>query len=199
MKINTSKLETTTIALVSIVTFLFLYLFPGGPISADEIQYLSMAIDPYPHDILVSRYFHVYFQKLFVTIFDSPIKASTTYWSFLITASSLFIYLIAKKYAGILAGALSVVFFLFNPFISHLYTGVSYTDFTLMLVLTAICYLLLFEIKTPKYEIANSFLVGTLLFLSFKSKEVSLIILPCILIYFLNSWSSPDFVECIII
>jgi 4-amino-4-deoxy-L-arabinose transferase-like glycosyltransferase len=145
----------------------------GGPISSDEVFYLDLSMDPRPEGFVLNRYFHVYFQKLFLALFHPPLLAVRVYWAFLFAASALAVYAAARRLcpsAPTASGALAAALFLGQPTLFR-YAGVTYSDFTAMFMVAVGIWIYLEFVAPPGSGAAGHLLFGATVLLAFKSKE----------------------------
>ena len=68
-----SKFEKWMIVVISVLLWTVLALLAGGPIFSDEMLYLDAGLRNVAVPSYGNRYFHIYLQKLFVSIFPTPL------------------------------------------------------------------------------------------------------------------------------
>jgi hypothetical protein len=130
---------------------------------------------------LTNRYWHIYLQALFMRITGDALIGARLFWSFLFAVSTVSIYLAARNLARshhLLIGAVAALLF-FSFRVVFAYAGVTYPDFTLgaHLAMTSVVYLSLRSSEGSKDRILLS-VFGLLVFLSLKSRELGLCLLP---------------------
>ena len=167
---------------ISLFFGLWMYLtkHAGGPISLDEFWYIEASLNSKAYPEELNRYFHIYLQKLFFALTGHPVLGVKLFWAFEIALVSVMIYGSVKLLSGrsgYLGAYTAVLFFFSQPLIFE-FAGVTYADFTAMLMVTlgAVLFLL---IETRK--IRRSFLLimlGLTFFCAVKSKETGICLIP---------------------
>jgi hypothetical protein len=173
-----SKTEKWTLIIISILLCLGLILLAGGPIFSDEFLYLDLGLRNVIEPSYGNRYFHVYLQKLFVSILPTPLLGVRVFWSFLIAISTALVYFNARtitKDSSIIHGLLGVAFFFAFPLIKE-YSGEPAVDITAMTMTVIYLSVYLWGVKNPKKLPKTLFLLGLLSFLSLKTKETTIFI-----------------------
>ena len=177
LKSVNNRIEYSIVLLFSAVCFIFLLKHSGGPISWDELLYMNISITSIKAPFVLNRYFHIYLQKLFFWIFGEPLLGAKVFWSFIISFCMFLIYLNSKlisKSGSFFVPCIAIVFF-FSHDLVFCYSGVTYVDFTLMLMM-----LVCFSIYTiyTHHNLAHKWLLlityGFSLFMAIKSKEPGL-------------------------
>jgi hypothetical protein len=173
-----SKTEKWTLIIISILLCLGLILLAGGPIFSDEFLYLDLGLRNVIEPSYGNRYFHVYLQKLFVSILPTPLLGVRVFWSLLIAISTALVYFNARtitKDSSIIHGLLGVAFFFAFPLIKE-YSGEPAVDITAMTMTVIYLSVYLWGVKNPKKLPKTLFLLGLLSFLSLKTKETTIFI-----------------------
>lgn len=155
------------------------FFYSGGPTGWDDLLYLSLSVKPEKEAWVLGRYFHIYFQKLFVEMFDNPIRGSQGYWLFCVWGTLFFsgstaLVLFRRQ----LVPAILVIFLIISvPLVSTDYFAVSHVDFTLMLLSSVLAFVSSTSIFLPHnarlFKILMS-ISGLLFFLMMKTKESGL-------------------------
>jgi hypothetical protein len=157
--------------------FLVLAKFAGGPQVSDDFFYLDAGLNGYKEPMVLFYYAHIYFQRIFMEFASSPLAAGKYYWSFIITITSLAIYIssrVLNRNSRWLNASLATAIFLSLNFLSK-YSGVNKNDLTAMMIVTLIVTVL---IIASEDEFRNKILLGLLGFLflfACKSKETALL------------------------
>ncbi len=151
--------------------------YMGGPITWDELLYMSVSQNTQGYGFILNRYFHIYLQKLFFLFSGGdPFTGARLLWCFLISTTLCCIYFLSRRLArsnGVIIGILAITLFLSQSLVFG-YTGVTYADFTAMTMISLGAAVYLFHIHALSHGrmIALVFL-GTILFFAVKSKETS--------------------------
>ena len=149
----------------------------GGPITADEVLYMSLSVNPYGDPHVLNRYFHTYLQGLFFRIVGDALVGARLYWSFIMSLTGLLIFVCATMLARsnrYFIGLLAVFIFLCQDLIW--WNGVTYADFTSMMIVTLGCFCYLIYIRTDNVRLRYGLLLtlGLLIVVGFKSKEFTI-------------------------
>jgi tetratricopeptide (TPR) repeat protein len=163
--------------LIALALFLGILLiapaWAGGPITRDELYYLNAAMDPFPS----FRGFHIYFLKIFL-LFSEPLAAAKRYWAFVTALTTALTYLNATLLAPHktwITGLLAVLLLFATTSIFRL-TGVPYSDFTVMLMVTLGITLYLLYQHMPRHRWFPLIAFGLTLFFTMESKPTGLIL-----------------------
>ena len=173
-----SKTEKWVLIITSLLLCITLALLAGGPIFSDEMMYLDLGLRNDAEPSYGNRYFHIYLQKLFVSIFPTPIIGVRVFWGFLIALTVSLVYLNARKLSTkstILHGLLAVAFFFAFPLIQE-YSGEPAVDITAMAMTAIYLTVYLWGVKNPDKLPKALFVLGLLAFLSLKTKETTIFI-----------------------
>ena len=120
-----SKIEKWAIIVITALMCCILVLLAGGPIFSDEFLYLDVGLRNVSEPSYGNRYFHIYLQKLFVSILPTPLLGVRVFWSFLISLTTALVYFNARKLtdkSSVLHGLLAVAFFFAFPIRSELFS-----------------------------------------------------------------------------
>lgn len=173
-----SKTEKWVLIITSLLLCITLALLAGGPIFSDEMMYLDLGLRNDAEPSYGNRYFHIYLQKLFVSIFPTPIIGVRVFWGFLIALTVSLVYLNARKLSTkstILHGLLAVAFFFAFPLIQE-YSGEPAVDITAMAMTAIYLTVYLWGVKNPDKLPKALFVLGLLAFLNLKTKETTIFI-----------------------
>ena len=173
-----SKIEKLALIIISLFLCIGLIYLAGGPIFSDEFLYLDLGLRNVSEPSYGNRYFHVYLQKLFVSIFPTPLIGVRVFWSVLISITTALVYLNARKLtkkSSILHGLLAVAFFFAFPLIRE-YSGEPAVDISAMTMTVIYLTVYLWGTKNPKKLPKTLFVLGLLSFLSLKTKETTIFI-----------------------
>jgi len=160
---------------LAVLLFWFLYIHAGGPtITWDDLVYLHASLNA-DQGRGYNRYFHIYFQKLFILLTGDTLSGGRMFWSFIIASTALMIYYIPRflvagisRWCGIFG--LFIFFTSVKLFTDH--NGVTYADVTCMgMLLLGILIYALAETSEGKAKTKYLFLLGFVAFLAVKSKE----------------------------
>ena len=169
--------EWVIILFVFLGMLLVLAKFAGGPVNSDNLFYMDAGLNGIKSFHTLSYYFHIYFQRFFMEIASSPLAGAKLFWAFLISLTSLLIYLITRiltKQNSWINALLAVAIFFSASFLSK-YSGRTENDLTAMMIITLIFFFYLVAYQT---EFSNQWLIGLLgflIFLAFKSKESAIL------------------------
>jgi hypothetical protein len=166
-----------------IILFIFLGMllvlakFAGGPVNSDNLFYMDAGLNGIKSFHTLFYYFHIYFQRFFMEIASSPLAGAKLFWAFLISLTSLLIYLITRiltKQNSWVNALLAVAIFFSASFLSK-YSGRTENDLTAMMIITLIFFFYLLAFRTEFSNLWIIGLLGFLFFLAFKSKETALL------------------------
>ncbi len=162
--------------LAALLVWLVLSLKGSGPIYSDELLYVDIGLNNYQVASYGNRYFHVYLQKLFMGLAPTPLVGIKIFWGFLVSSTALLVYWNARsffRHSQPLHGLLAVAFYFSYRFISR-YCGVTSADITAMWMVAIFLTVYLIHLRTGRRHQWPLVLLGTLSFLSFKTKETTL-------------------------
>ncbi len=176
-------------------------IYGGGPLSWDELLYLNLSINPEPQTWIFNRYFHIYFQSIFVFLTGHPLIAVKYFWSFLIAVTGFLVYFNARtlyKDNHYWHGLIALLFFFSQPSIFK-FNGVTYADFTVMMMVTVgiTIYLIYHRIHSEHYRRLLLIAFGLIFLLGFKSKETGGCIIVLLLGFGLTDNSHFDLLRLI--
>jgi hypothetical protein len=169
--------EWVIILLVFLGMLLVLAKFAGGPVNSDNLFYMDAGLNGLKSYHTLFYYFHIYFQRFFMEIASSPLAGAKLFWSFLISLTTLLIYLIARiltKQNSWINALLAVAIFFSASFLSK-YSGRTENDLTAMMIITLIFFFYLLAFQTEFSNLWIIGLLGFLFFLAFKSKETAIL------------------------
>ena len=161
-------------------------LLAGGPIFSDEMMYIDLGLRNIAEPSYGNRYFHIYLQKLFISIFPTPLAGIRVFWGFLISLTTALVYLNARELtrkSTVLHGLLAVAFFFSFPLLRE-YSGEPAVDITAMAMIILYLTIYLWGVKNPEKQKQVLFILGTLAFLCLKTKETTIFINVLLFGYF---------------
>lgn len=173
-----SKIEKIILLLLTIIVWIVLALYAGAPIFSDEFMYIDIGLRSFKEPSYGNRYFHVYLQKIFMELAPTPLQGTRFFWAFLIAATAAMLYYNARtllRDSTPLHGLLALAFFFSFPMIV-LYSGEPAVDITAMFMVSWILSVYLFALRNPQKKNLSLVILGTLAFLSFKTKETTLFV-----------------------
>jgi len=173
-----SKYEKWVVVILSGLLWIILALLAGGPIFSDEMLYLDAGLRNMAVPSYGNRYFHIYLQKFFISIFPAPLTGVRVFWGILISLTTGLIYLNARTFtrkSTILHGLLAIMLFFSFPLIKG-YSGEPAVDITAMAMTIVYLSVYLWAVKNQEREKKALFILGLLAFLSFKTKETTIFI-----------------------
>lgn len=148
--------------------------FGGGPVSWDELWYMDQSLFPTPDPEILNRYFHIYAQKIFFGLSGGdPFRGALYFWIFLIGATSLLVYLTARRLYPTntpLNALIAGLIFFTSPWIINL-PGVSYADYTVMFLAMLMVYLFIVDLQSERRSPWLLAGMGLIFFFLFKTKE----------------------------
>ena len=159
-----------------LVGIAFSILARGGPNSSDITMYMNVGMNGIKMPFILNRYFHVFLQAIFLKLASHPLEGYHAFWGFIIGLNTFLIYVSARKAlrkSNLLHGILAVVIFFSFAAIAET-SGVIVVDFTAMTMLTAFFAAYLLSLNHSHRNPWFVGLLGTLLFLAFKTKETTL-------------------------
>ena len=162
----------------------FLYTTIGGPTTWDELLYMDLGLNPRADGHYLNRWAHIYFQKLFLDVAPTPLQGARLFWGFLVSATLVFTYLIAKSItskSNYLNG-ITAVLFLGSSALIFKFAGNTYADYTVMFFVTLAVWVYLFYSRSrSRYRWLLLVLFGFVFFAAVKSKETGIVLLIPIL------------------
>ncbi len=173
-----SKFEKWAVVIIAGLLWIVLALLAGGPIFSDEMLYLDAGLRNFAEPSYGNRYFHIYLQKLFISIFPTPLVGIRVFWGFLISLTGTLVYLNAREItrrSTVLHGLLAAAFFFSFPLLKE-YSGEPAVDITAMAMTTIYLTIYLWGVKNPKKQKHVLFILGMLAFLCLKTKETTIFI-----------------------
>ena len=179
-------IKISVIVFVFLIARIFLY-YAGGPITWDEMYYMYLSLFPMQESSLLNRYFHIYLQRFFFLLTDGdPFQGAKLFSTFQIFATAVFIFLSAYKITPskdkiicVAAGFFALIAYFTFPYVLD-YPGVTYVDYTIMLLGSMFIYLYLLAREKPANYLF--ILLGLIFFLSMKTKEVGI----CLGVFFFD-------------
>jgi hypothetical protein len=170
-------LEISLFILGLIAIFLVLAKYaPGGPLSTDVLGYANLSLNGYRDPALLNRYFHIYFQSIFIKLAPSPLVGMQYFWAFLVAAICGLVYLAARtasKNSQVFHGLLAVGLFLaIEDFATT--AGIALVDITAMFMMMAFMVIFIISARHAHAIPGLLILLGILLYLSFRTKETAL-------------------------
>ncbi|MCD6356587.1 MAG: hypothetical protein J7L66_04795 [Anaerolineaceae bacterium] len=192
-----SRVEKWVLIIIAILMWVALALMAGGPIFSDEIMYLDLGLRNIAEPSYGNRYFHVYLQKLFISVFPTPLIGVRVFWGFLIALTVALIYLntrLISRNSTVLHGLLAVAFF-FSFNIIREYSGEPAVDITVMAMTTIYLTVYLWAVRKPEKEKTALFFLGLLAFLSFKTKETAIFINILLLGFLKGKLKRPSWIK----
>lgn len=147
----------------------------GGPIFSDELQYMELGLNNRISPLVMNYYFHIFLQKPFLELAETPLAGARIFWAFEITLTILLIYIsirVLHDENNSVHSILAVLLFLGIPYLSE-FSGRTIIDFTAMLLVTL---LFLIYILAARSDFRSKWLLGVmglLLFFTLKSKETA--------------------------
>jgi hypothetical protein len=174
--VKNARLEKTLSGISALVIWIILAIKGSGPIFSDELLYIDIGLNNLQIASYGNRYFHVYLQKLFMSLAPSPLTGVKIFWGFLIALTALLVYWNARsffKHSNPTHGALAVLFFFSYRFIAE-YCGVTSADITAMMMVIILLTIYLYYIRSKRKHQWAVIALGAVVFLSFKTKETTL-------------------------
>ena len=170
------KLEKILSGISALAVWIILAIKGGGPIFSDELLYINNGLNNIQNSDYANRYFHVYLQKLFMSLAPTPLTGVKIFWGFLVALTGLLVYWNARnffKHSNPVHGLLAVIIFFSYRFISD-YCGVTSADITAMMMVIVLLTVYLYYIRSNRKHQWAVFALGAVVFLSFKTKETTL-------------------------
>ena len=170
------KLEKILSGISALAVWIILTIKGSGPIFSDELLYIDIGLNNYQIFSYGNRYFHVYLQKLFMSLAPTPLTGVKIFWGFLVALTGLLVYWNARnffKHSNPVHGVLAVMVFFSYHFIAE-YCGVTSADITAMMMVTILLTIYLYYIRSGRKHQWAVFALGAVVFLSFKTKETTL-------------------------
>jgi hypothetical protein len=177
-KINLSKLEFVIAFIGSVLLGIFLAIHAvGGPISTDVLLYMNSGLNRIEDTLNLNRYFHIFLESLFLNAAPTPLVGFQYFWAFLIATTTLLIYLNARSFtsqSNPFHGLLAIAIFFSIATITE-WAGVAGADTTAMFMVMVMVTVFMFLIRSQHRSKWLLAALGFLFYLSFKTKETTLI------------------------
>ena len=173
-----SKTEKWILIIAAAALWAALSLLAAGPVFSDEMLYIDASLRNLPVPNYGNRYFHIYLQKLFMSVFPTPLAGIRVFWGLLIAGTAALIYCNARLFtekSTILHGLLAVAFF-FSFKLYREYSGEPAVDITAMFMVAVYLSVYLWSLKNPARQREALFILGLLAYLGFKTKETTVFI-----------------------
>jgi hypothetical protein len=170
-------LEAIVAVGLAVATAALLFRYAGAPVSWDEFDYMHTGLNPEPLGYILNRYFHIYFQKPFLSLASTPLIGAKIFWVFLVSSTGLLVYWCARSFSArscFANGLLAVGLFFSNELIIFAFPGTTYADFTVMFMIMAALSLYLLILTRERWWLL--LLLGVLSFLTFKGKETGIVL-----------------------
>ena len=171
-----SRLELILIILSFLGLWVGLSLVAGGPVHSDEVWYMQVGLNNVKDSFIINRYFHIYLQKMFMLLAPSPLLGVKIFWSFLVSLTTLLVYLLARLLSGtnnFIHSILAVALLFYSPLIVK-YSGITIVDISAMAMVMVVTALYLFSIRAGNRRKWWLAALGFAFFLAFKTKETTL-------------------------
>ena len=171
-----SKLEKILSGISALTVWIILAIKGSGPIYSDELLYTDIGLNNYQIFSYGNRYFHVYLQKLFMSLAPTPLTGVKIFWGFLVALTGLLVYWNARnffKHSNPVHGVLAVMVFFSYHFIGE-YCGVTSADITAMMMVIVLLTIYLYYIHSNRKPQWAVMALGAVVFFSFKTKETTL-------------------------
>jgi hypothetical protein len=172
------KTEKILIILFFTATWAVLAMNAGGPIYSDEFLYIDAGLRNFAEPSYGNRYFHIYLQKLFMSLAPTPLQGVRIFWGFLIALTAVLIYINSRtffKKSTPLHGLLALAFFFSFPLITE-YSGEPAVDITAMAMVTLYISVYLYALRNPSRKPTAAIVLGALAFIAFKTKETTIFV-----------------------
>ena len=189
-----SKTEKLLIILFFAATWIALAMNAGGPIYSDEFMYIDAGLRNFAEPSYGNRYFHIYLQKLFMTLAPTPLQGVRIFWGFLIALTATCIYFNTRtlfKESSPLHGLLALAFFFSYPLITE-YSGEPAVDITAMAMVTLYISVYLYALRNTEKKRIATIALGALAFIAFKTKETTIFVNFLLLGFILNDQGHWD-------
>jgi hypothetical protein len=165
---------------------------PGGLISTDITWYMNVGLNGIKDTFILNRYFHVFLEAIFIRFAASPLAGLQNYWAFLISGTTLLVYLAARNLTSHntpLHGILAVALFFSTGVVAET-AGSPLVDNTAMFMVLLFIAAFLASARKKHESKYLLVLLGSLFFLAFKTKETTL---PIGILFFGLSISDEGF------
>lgn len=154
----------------------FLTRYAGGPVTSDEVMYINHGLMNIRDPFIINRYTHIYFQKLFMALADTPLDGVRAYWGFLVASLAALTYAISRmvtKRSNPIHGVLSTLLFLSIPLLV-VYSGNTTVDITAGFFISLLVFLFILYFRLPTRPAYLLVVMGLVFFLAFRTKETTL-------------------------
>lgn len=162
--------------LAALLVWIVLAMKSSGPAYSDELLYVDIGLNNYQVASYANRYFHIYLQKLFMSLSPTPLIGTKIFWGFLVAFTGLLVYWNARyffQHSRPIHGLIAVGFYFSYQFISK-WCGETVVDITAMWMVMVFLTVYLFHLRSNRIHRWPLVALGALSFLSFKTKETTL-------------------------
>ncbi|MEM8961271.1 MAG: hypothetical protein AAGD38_07330 [Acidobacteriota bacterium] len=187
--------EIVVLVLAAVLGVGGLFAVAGGPVSWDELLYMDLSAEPRADPSVLNRYVHIYAQSLFMTMAGSPLDGARLYWAFLMVASGVLTYAVARRFtpsSTALTGVVAVGL-LASQYLIAYYAGATYADFTVMVIGLVALVFYLWALDRPVLFLPYVGL-GACLYLAARAKETgaALAVLAIGAVFLVPSFGRPE-------
>ena len=173
-------LEFAAVSVSAFLATVWAFYHVGTSIQWDDLFYMNVSQHTTPQAWIMNRYGHIYLQKIFFFLAGDAIAGTKAFWCFQFFGTAVLVYWCARFLAGkagYLIGMIAVIFLCSDPIFAK-FPGCTFSDFTVMLLVTLMTFVYLnFLPRADKYRHLVVGLLGLIFFWSVKSKESAVCII----------------------
>ena len=169
--------EILAVTVFFLVLWFFLTRYAGGPIYSDEAMYINHGLMGVKDPFVLNRYTHIFFQRLFTALANTPLEGVRAFWGFLVAGSAVFTYTISRlatKASNPIQAVISTLLYLSIPLLA-VYSGNTAVDITAGFFVSLLVLIFMFYFRNPKQPAILLGLMGFIFFLAFRTKETTLV------------------------
>ncbi len=180
-----TRLDYVAAPVIAYFAAVWAFFYTGTSIGWDDLLYKALSQYTTRQTWIMSRYGHIYLQKIFFWLASDSLTGTRLYWCFLFFSTCVLLYWCAKMLAGkrgYIIGAVAVLLFC-SQHVFVRYWGGTEVDFTVMFLFTLGTFVYLgFLGASPKRRHIVLMILGLIFFWAVKSKESGI----CMAVLFLG-------------
>ncbi len=176
---------------VALLAAIWVFGYLGTSIEWDDLFYMNVSQYTTKEAWVLNRYGHIYLQKFFFWLTGDALTGTKVYWSFLFFSTCVLVYWCARFLAGKggwLIGILAVLLLSSNELFAY-YAGCTFSDFTVMFLVTLATFIYLYiGLRTKSHRNAVLIILGLIFFWATKSKESGI----CLIVLLIGILMRPE-------
>jgi len=176
---------------IAVLAAVWAFSYLGTSIEWDDLFYMNVSQYTTKQAWVLNRYGHIYLQKFFFWLAGDALTGTKVYWSFLFFSTCVLVYWCARFLAGKggwLIGILAVLLLSSHELFVY-YAGCTFSDFTVMFLVTLATFIYLYiGLRTKSHRNAVLIILGFIFFWATKSKESGI----CLIVLLIGILMRPE-------